>query len=138
MSETVEYNDLPYPAPARVNQGDTYRMQYEFDTKLDQSGVIVIADLDLTDATLTLTLSSKRGGEAITLSESEIVEDDLTAGQFTVLIAAADTAELAKGKYWYQVVCEFPANHSLYPDDTKTLLQGNFTIKEDAIEDAEA
>lgn len=129
MSISVDYNRLPAQIDVEVYQGDTYRQGYTFNVTTDAG----TNALDFTDCTLALQVSTQRGGSAIALSASQVVVDAASSGQITVVIGAGDTESLGPGLYYYEVVCTFPAGHSLFPADVKTLLQGTLVIRQDAV-----
>ena len=124
MTYQVDFNDLPVVRNARIMQGDTYREPYEIWLN-DQP-------LDLTGATVKAAIRRSPGrGEIV--SQSDAVIDDATAGQFTVIISAADTATML-GDYYYEVEIVWPEGSNAFAEGcTKTVVAGHFTVAEDVL-----
>ncbi len=124
MDYRVDFNELPVVRNVRILQGDTYREPYEL--------ILNGQPLDLTGATITVAVRRAPGrGEII--SKHELAADDAAAGQFTVVVPAADTVRML-GTYYYEVEIVWPEGSNAFADGcTKTVLAGEFVVCEDVL-----
>jgi len=124
MTYQVEFNDLPVEQAVRVRQGDTYCQPYE----IWLNG----QPLSLVGATLRLAIR-RAPGRGRMVVEQTISPDDAAGGKFTVVVAAAHTAEML-GEYYYEVEVEWPQGGEVFPEGcTKTILAGPMAVCEDVL-----
>lgn len=127
----VDVGKLPHVRNVEVSDGDDHRDYFT----VQVNGTAT----DLTSATWALRIADRQGG-TVSVSKTTtsawtttgVKVDDASAGQITVVVAAADVTTLAPGRHYYEVVCTFPAAHSSFPSMTKTILAGEFRVKKDA------
>jgi len=124
MTYQVDLNDLPVQEPARVMQGDTYRQPYQ----------LLLNEIPLSLGGATLTAAVRRApGRGRMVVEKSIAPDDAQAGTFTLILTAAETAQML-GEYYYEVEISWPAGHAVFPEGcVKTVVAGPLLVREDVL-----
>ena len=138
-TETRDFNDLPLRVDIRVTQGDSYKKLW----KLQYNPSGTATDIDLTNATMKLTISTAQGGTSLVSITAEITDwttssgiyiDIATEGEFTVFIIEGDTeTTLGAGEFWYEVEMIFTDGDSTFPNITKTVLEGLCIVQKGAV-----
>lgn len=138
MSDTipVAFNELPHRENLRIPKGNSVLRQWEI-----QIDTGIAEALPLTNATLTLTVSTAPGGTAL-LSGVEISNFSGASGikvsgssneYLDMFIKAADTTTLGVGAFWYEVQAVFASDDANLPYQTKDLIVGTLVVTATAV-----
>lgn len=140
MATTTLDRNQRYRLPITVIKGNTWRDSYAL--KQDTVGDGTSAVVSISGVTWLLKVSSKRdgtvafsGASVAALTSTGIYVDSAANGQFTVNIAAADTAGTgittgAEG--YYEVSATFPAGTANWQSVHRTIMHGPYIVTEDA------
>ena len=130
----IGINEVPHERDITLQIGDSLRDRWTL--QIDQSGTATA--LDLTNATMTLDISTGPGGtsllsagEAADTGSSGVIIDSATDGQFSVSVTGSDCTSLGVGRHYYEVAATWSSGDSTLPNQVKTLLAGVFEVRED-------